>query len=180
MSDTNAEQSEGRGKSDVSLDDVLGLEPKVTGADIPEGSYGTILFAFGAPFTLKQSEKFKKPGQSDVRTLFDLRFAVFDKSGGVQELTKMVGVPDGGEMNRKSNLYKYLKTLKPEKFDKEGNIIKGTKLKDFIGSVGVLSVGKNKEDWPEITAIGGPMDGAKYPSIEQCKELLAGSQGVPF
>lgn len=178
MTDTQQTTNEGRGKADVKLADLLEGEVKATGADIPEGSYGCILFAFGEPFTLK-NEKFRKPGEPETRTLFDLRFAILDKQGGVAELTKMTGVPDGG-INRKSNLYKYLKALRPEKFTKEGDIIKGTKLKDFIGSIGVLGVGKNKDEWPEITSISGPADGVKCPTMEQCKELLSSSQGIPF
>jgi hypothetical protein len=174
------EKEEKRLKSDVKLDDLMGNDLKLTGADIPAGSYGVILFGFSEPFRMKQSEKFKKEGSSEYRDLFDLRFGLFDKSGSVVEQTYLCGIPDGGELNRRSNLYKALKALGLEFFDKDGALRKGIKLKDFIGKVGVANIEQNKDEWPQIKTIGGPMDGAKYPTLEQCKELLTSSQNVPF
>ena len=169
-----------REKSDVKLDDLMGAEMKLTGADIPPGSYGVILFGYSEPFRMKQSEKFKKKDSPEYRDLFDLRFGLFDKSGSVVEQTYLCGIPDGGELNRRSNLYKALKAIGLEFFDKEGSLRKGTKLSSFIGKVGVANIEANKDDWPQIKSLGGPMDGAKYPTLEQCKELLTSSQGVPF
>ena len=177
MSDENEVKRE---KSDIKLEDVMGAPLKLTGADLPAASYGVVLFAFGTPFRMRQSEKFKKAGSPEFRDLFDLRFGLFDKGGSVVEQTYLCGIPDGGELNRRSNLYKALKALKPEKFDKEGNLTKGTSLKDFLGAVGIANIELNKDEWPQIKTISGPVDGAKYPTVEQCKELVEGSQGVPF
>jgi hypothetical protein len=169
-----------REKSDVKLDDLMGSDLKLTGADIPAGSYGVILFGFSEPFRMRQSDKFKKKDSPEFRDLFDLRFGLFDKSGSVVEQTYLCGIPDGGELNRRSNLYKALKAIGLEYFDKEGSLRKGTKLKDFIGKVGVANIEPNKDDWPQIKTIGGPLDGAKYPTLDQCKELLTSSPDVPF
>jgi len=169
-----------REKSEIKLEDLMGAPLKLTGADIPPGSYGVVLFGFSEPFRMKQSDKFKKKDSPECRDLFDLRFGLFDKSGSVVEQTYLCGIPDGGELNRRSNLYKAFKALRPEKFDKEGALVKGTTLKDFLGAVGVVNIEANKDEWPQIKSIGGPLDGAKYPTVEQCKELLTSSQGIPF
>jgi hypothetical protein len=181
---SNSQQTEDTIKREavegIDLDAMLDREVKLTGADLPAGSYPGVLFAFGAPFKMRTSEKFKKPGAPEYRVLFDLRFGLFDKGGDLVELTAMAGVPDGGEVNRRSNLYKYVKGLAPESFDKEGNFKPGLKLSALIGRTCILNVTINKKEFPQIEGISPPLDGAKYPDAETCKKELTGSQDVPF
>lgn len=184
MSDEKQTEEQGRKKSDVKLDDLLGGDLKLTGADLPDGSYPAILFGFSEPFEMKQSEKFKKEGQPAYRTLFDLRFGLRDKQGTIVELTYMVGIPDGGEVNRKSNLYKAIVALAAGDAKivdpKTGNLQPGIKLPLFVGRPCVLGVKKNAKEFPQIDTVAGPMDGAKYPTLEECKSLLTSSEGIPF
>jgi hypothetical protein len=162
-----------------SLDDILNQAPKTTGNDISPGSYPATLYGFSEPFRVKTSEKFRKPGQPDSRVVFDAKFAIFDKTGQIADQTYLLPVPDGGKVNRKSNMFKMLTALaggNPELVDADGNI-KG-KLSAFIGSNAVLAVGKNEEGWPKVEGVGPKMAGGKYPTLEECKGLA--SEGTPF
>ncbi len=166
-----------------SLADIENQELRATGQDIPDGSYGATLFGFTEPFWMPVSEQFRKPGQPEKRLCFDARFGFYDKAGQLTELTYLMPVPDGGAANRKSNLYKVLKALSAgnvELINAEGNIPKGVKLASFVGRSGVLSVIKNKKDWPQISSVSPRMDGIKYPTVEECKANLKGSDGTPF
>lgn len=178
-----SEDKEKREEVDIKLDDIVGAEVKVTGADIPEGSYPATLFAFGQPFKVPVSDEFKKKDGPTHRIVFELRFGLFDKSGTIQELQYMVPVPEAGEVNRKSNLYKAMKSLAAgdtKYIDDQGNFTKGTKLTSFVGRNVVLGVKKNKKEWPQIESVAPKMDGAKYPSLEECKKLLTSSEDIPF
>lgn len=181
MSEENTTEKQGRMESTVDLDALVGAELQATGAEIPDGSYGAVLFAFGKPFRLKQSEKFRKEGQPEFRDCFDLRFGLYDKDGNLAELTYLSGIPDGGKVNRRSNLFKALRAVGGETMiDKEGNFAKGVKLSSFLGKPCVLGVKKNKDEWPNIDSIAPPMAGVKVPSLDECKALLTSSQNVPF
>jgi len=176
------EQESKREKADVNLDDILDAEVKVTGADIPEGSYPATLFGFGEPFKLAVSDKFKKKDGPTHRVVFELRFGLFDKTGTLQELQHMVPIPEGGEVNRKSNLYKSMKALAggdAKYIDENGNFTKGTKLTSFLGRNVVLGVKKNSKDWPQVETVASKMDGVKYPTLEECATLKA-SDNIPF
>jgi hypothetical protein len=168
-----------------SLKDVLGKELNATGFDIPEGSYQGCLFAFGEPFMLKVAAQFQKPGQPDERAVMELWFGVKVKDQ-MQPVAQLVGVPEGGAANKKSNLYKALKALKgmdPKFFDKEGNFAKGVNLEKFLGAAATVQVKKNAKDFPQVDTIVAPMDGVAYPKLEDCKGLhdqLVQSDNIPF
>ncbi len=162
-----------------SLADVLDQETKTTGNDIPVGSYPATLYGFSEPFFVKTAEKFRKPGQPEKRLVFDAKFGIFDKTGQVTDITYLIPVPDGGKVNRKSNMYKMLSALaagNPELISTEGNI--KAKLPQFFGRNAVLSVEKNDQDWPTVRGVAPMMAGAKYPTLEDCKGLV--SEAPPF
>lgn len=171
-----------------SLKDVLGKDLQATGQDIPEGSYPGVLFAFGEPFMLKVAEQFRKPGKADERAVMELHFGVRVKEA-MAPVAYLVPVPEGGATNKRSNLYKALKALKgadPAFFDKEGNFAKGVSLEKFLGSTATVQVKKNAKDFPQVEALSSPMDGVKYPTMEDCTALIEilkhaeGSENIPF
>lgn len=182
MSDTNQTEEKKfvREEIDMDMDALLGSELKLTGADLPAGSYPGVLFAFSKPFLMPVGEKFKKPGQPEKRPVFDLRFGIFDKAGALVEVTLLAGIPDGGEVNRRSNLYKALKALAPDAFDNEGKMKPGNKLTSFLGKTCVVNIVLNKKEFPQVDGLAPPLAGAKYPDPEACKKELTGSQDVPF
>jgi len=178
------DKEETRMQADVTLDDVLGGELKITGADLPDGSYPATLFGFGAPFKMKVTEQFRKEGGPEFKTNFELRFGLRDKQGALVEVAYMCGIPEGGEVNRRSNLWKGISALANGDAtlidEKNGVFMKGVKLTSFLGKTAVLNIKKNKKDFPQVESIGRPMDGVKYPTMEECKALLTSSQGIPF
>ena len=176
MSDKETKRLE----SDIQLDDLLDRPLEATGSDVPDGSYPATLFAYSRPFKLAMAPQFVKPGGPTHKTVFELRFGLYDQKGVLVELDKLVNVPEGGGANRKSNLYKALRSLAPDKFDDEGAFKKGTTLKSFLGLQCVLGVKKNKQDWPAVETINPRMAGAKYPAIEECQAKLTESEGIPF
>lgn len=168
-----------------SLKDVLGKDLLATGQDIPEGSYPGVLFAFGEPFMLKVAEQFRKAGKSDERAVMELHFGVRVKEA-MASVAYLVPVPEGGATNKRSNLYKALKALKGSDakfFDKEGNFAKGITLEKFLGATATVQVKKNAKDFPQVEALSSPMDGVKYPSLEDTTSLaeaLKASEDPPF
>jgi hypothetical protein len=44
----------------------------------------------------------------------------------------------------------------------------------------VLSVKLNSRDFPNVESISPWLEGAKCPTLEQCKDLTAGSESIPF
>lgn len=166
--------------ADVDLDALMDAPLEATGSDVPDGSYPATLFGYTKPFKLEVAPQFRKPGGPTHKTVFEMRFGLLDQKGQLVELDKLVNVPDGGGANRKSNLYKALRSLAPEKFDEEGSFKKGVNLKSFIGQQCVLGVKKNKQDWPAVETINPRMAGAKYPTVDECREKLTGSQDIPF
>lgn len=167
------------------LDDVLGKELHRTGSDIPEGSYPGTLYGFGEPFMLAVSPQFRKPGQPDERPVMELKFGIFTKDG-LQAVQRLVPVPENGAANRRSNLYKDLKSMRgadPAVFDNQGNFVKGVNLQTFIGSNATIQVKKNAKDFPTVEQVASPMQGVKFPTLEECeklKELEAASEDIPF
>jgi hypothetical protein len=168
-----------------SLKDVLGKDLQATGQDIPEGSYPGVLFAFGEPFMLKVAEQFRKPGKADERAVMELWFGVRVKET-MASVAYLVPVPEGGATNKRSNLYKALKALKgndPKFFDKEGNFAKGISLEKFLGATATIQVKKNAKDFPQVESLASPMDGVKYPALDDTKglaEQLKASEDIPF
>lgn len=157
-----------------SLKDVLGKDLRATGQDIPEGNYAGVLFAFGDPFMLDVSEKFRKAGKPTERAVMELHFGVRVKEG-MAAVNYLVPVPEGGATNKKSNLYKALRALKgadPKFFDKEGNFVPGVTLEKFIGANGSVQVKKNAKDFPQVETLSSAMDGVVYPTMKECDTLV--------
>lgn len=166
------------------LEDVLGKELTRTGSDIPEGSYPGTLYGIGEPFMLASAPQFVKPGQPAERPVMELKYGIVTKDG-LQAVQFLVPVPEGGAANRRSNLYKALKAMKgaDEKFfQKDGNFAKGVNLKMFLGANATVQVKKNAKDFPAVETIASPMDGVKFPTLEECKPLVDAeqSEGIPF
>ena len=168
---SEAEESK-REAADIDVNALMDADLEVTGADIPEGAYPATLMGFSDAFKIPTSEKFRKPGQPEKRTVFEARFAVYDKQGSVQEVDYLLPIPEGGAANRKSNLYKMLRTLDPKRFTKEGAFTKGSNLKAFLGSNCVLNVKLNDKEWPQVDSIGSKIDELKYPTEKEYKPLL--------
>lgn len=173
-------------KKAPSLEDVLGKDLQATGQDIPEGTYAGVLFHFGEPFMLAVAEQFRKKGRPDERAVFEMWFGVMVK-GKLCSVSYLVPVPEGGATNKRSNLFKALKALKggdPKFFDKEGEFVKGVKLSSFLGAAAGVQVKHNAKEFPQVEALTGPMDGTKYPKLEDCKALeealKAQSDDIPF
>ena len=163
---------------------LLDAPLRKTGADIPEGSYPGVLLEFGEPALVPVAEQFRKPGKPDQVLRMDVVFAIRIKGGGVERISGLVSVPEGGALNQRSNLYKYLKALRggDEKFfKKDGEIADGVSLRSFIGSPATVQVKRNKKDFPTLEAVAGPMDGMNYPTAEECKGLtIEPSDDIPF
>lgn len=168
------------------LEDILNLPLKRTGVDVPEGSYPGTLFGFGVPFMLKQAAEYVKSGQPSERPVFEAKFAVRAKDGTVQQLDYLLPVSTNGGINRRSNLYKMLRALKGTdsnyfKQDSSGDFAEGIKLSSFIGCYGVVQVKKNKKDFPQIETIASPIEGLRYPTMEEWKKLeIDASEDIPF
>ncbi len=172
-------------ESAPSLRTIMEAPLKATGADIPAASYGATLLGYGDPFMIAVAEKFKKPGQPEKRAVFEANFAIFVKDQ-ITEISYLIPVPDGGATNRKSNLFKMLRALggsDPKLFNAEGEVFASpnVKLVDFVGKTCVLSVKKSDKDFPQVESVGKPMDGVKYPSLEDARKALSiSSEGIPF
>lgn len=167
----------------MKLDDVLNQPLKTTGSDVPEGSYPGTLYKFGEPFEVDNTRgKFYKEGQPSKRVVFEACFGIYDKVGKLESIEYLIPVPDGGAANKKSNLYKMLKGLATGTalMTAEGEFAPGTSLKSFIGATGVVAVKKNDQDFANVSGVGPKMDGAKYPTLEECKALQGSSEAIPF
>ncbi len=174
------------------LESALDAPLVATGAEIPDASYGGTLFEFGEPFELDATKsKFYKKGQPPTKIVFEASFGIYDANGQPARLDLLCAFPDGGltgsKVNKRSNVYKMLASLAAgsDLIDKNGNFAKGTTLRKFIGTKGVLAVKKNSADWPAIEKVGPFMEGAKYPTLEECKAIPATEKGrgdsdVPF
>jgi hypothetical protein len=163
-----------------SLEDVLSKTQKVTGTDVAEGTYPGTLYGYSEPFWLAQSEKFKKPGQPDKKLMVRAEFGLRLKDGKIGEAGMMFQVPNG-EIHRKSNSYKFVKALAsgdPELMNAEGDVAASFTLKKLIGKHASVSVKNNEKGFPQVEGLLPPIDGAKYPTLEECKSL--GSEDVPF
>lgn len=173
------EESTGNSELDAMMDAPL----QASGNEIQAGSYPGILYKFGAPFDMDQTKsKFYRPGQPEKRKMFHAQFCVYDKNGVPAQLDYMIAFPTEGLANRRSNLFKMLKALsaKSDLVGKDGGFKKGTSLKSFIGLKAVLTVEMNEKDFPNVKNVGPEMDGVKYPTLKEAKELPAGSDNIPF
>ena len=167
-------------KTPVTLESVLNAPLSRSGTDVPEGNYPGALAAFGEPFELE--DKFPKPGRPVMKMVFEARFAVMTKEG-VQVVDYLIGVPDGGAANRRSALYKMLKSLRgtdPKFFASDGTFAKGVTLAAFVGSPCTVQVKMNTKEFPTVEAVTGPVDGAKVPNVKDIAAALAASEKVPF
>lgn len=164
-----------------SLKDVMNAPLRVTGNDVPAGSYGGILFGFSEPFMLAVSEKFRKEGGPTHRAVFEARFGVNVKDK-MEEVDYLIPVPDGGAANRRSNLYKMLRALGTgdDKLLSGDGFAQNVNMQSFIGKTGTVVVKKNEKDFPQVESVAPPMAGVKFPTLEECKGLTSGSDGIPF
>ena len=163
-----------------SLEDILDHKQKVTGTEVPEGTYPGTLYGYSEPFWLKTSEQYKKPGQPDKRLMIRAEFGITLKSGQVESAGMMFQVPQG-EIHRKSNAYKFVKSLASgdaELMNDKGDVAASFTLKKLIGKAAMVAVKNNEKGFPQVDGLLPPIDGAKYPTLEECKDL--GSEGVPF
>lgn len=163
-----------------SLEDVVNKTQKVTGTEVPEGTYPGTLYGYSEPFWLNQSEKFKKPGQPDKKLMVRAEFGVRLKDGKVETSGMMFQVPNG-EIHRKSNSYKFVKALAlgdAELMNEKGDVSASFTLKKLIGKQAMVSVKNNEKGFPQVDGLLAPVDGAKYPTLEECKALE--SEGIPF
>lgn len=167
------EKKDGRMKADVTLADVLNQEQQATGAEITDGSYPGTLFGFGEPFKLNSN--FGAP-----RTVFEARFGILDKHGNLAEVNFLLPVPEGGKIHRRSKLFGLIKSIGDASLIEGEDLAKGFKLSALLGRSGVLDIKNNEKKFPEVKGVGGKMAGAKYPTLEECKELLTSSPGVSF
>ena len=161
------------------LADIMNAPLKQTGLDIPEGSYPGTLFGFGEPTMIPVAEQFRKPGGLTATLKFEMRFGLRVKDS-VQEVAYLVPVPEGGSVNRRSNLFKALRGMRPDCFNHEGSFNPNVTLATFIGSAATVQVKKNKKDFPQVEAVAAPMQGVVCPTIEECAVLAASSDGIPF
>lgn len=163
-----------------SLEDVVSKTQKVTGTEVPEGTYPGTLYGYSEPFWLKTSEKFLKPGQPEKRLMIRAEFGLRLKGGNVESAGMMFQVPQG-EIHRKSNSYKFVKALASgdaELMNDKGDVAASFTLKKLIGKSAMIAVKNNDKGFPQVEGLLPPIDGANYPKLEECKDL--GSEGIPF
>lgn len=147
--------------------------PLVTvGTDIPEGSYAGRFIGFGEAKMLDSSFS---PGEKELR--MPAEFAIRLKNGSVELVDGLISPPDGGKVNRKSNLGKLLKVLAngdPKLWDATKDALQtGVTLGAFVGLTCTISVkmgGKNK-DFATVGGYMAPLDGLNYPTVEETKKL---------
>lgn len=171
------------GKAPSKLDELMNAPLKATGGDVPPGSYGGVLFGFSEPIEMDATKsKFYKQGQPAVKLMFEASFGILDKTGGATFVELFMPFPDGGAANRKSTLYKTLKALATgtSLMDADGNFSKGTTLKSFVGLKAVLTVKNNDREFPNVESVAPPIEGARYPTMEQLKAIPMESDNIPF
>lgn len=174
------------GKAPSKLAMLMDAPLQATGADIPEGSYGATLYGFSEPTEMDATKsKFYKQGDPPKKVMFEAYFGLYDKNGVPARVEYFLPVPDGGVTNRKSNVYKMLKSLATGTplIAADGSFAKGTTLKSFMGLNAVLAVKKNDKDFPNVASVGPKMDGVKYPTLEECQKIVVepeASDNIPF
>ena len=152
--------------------DFLNLPLTRTAWDIAEGNYAGVLAAFGKPFELK--DNFAKEGDPDKKVVFEAVFVILTKDGA-QTVDYLLPLPQGGMANRKSNVYKMLKSLRgadPKFFQPDGNFSKDVTLTGFIGSPAMVQVKKNAKDFPAVEAVASPVEGVKLPAAKDISAAL--------
>jgi hypothetical protein len=151
------------------------------GTDIPEGTYPGTFTGFGEAKLLESSFK---PGTKELRMPAEVVIRL--KSGDCETVDGLISPPDGGKVNRKSNLGKLLKCLAngdAKLWDQAGDkLVAGVTLGAFIGRPVMVAIkmGGQKKDFPTIGGFMAPVDGLKFPTAEECKALTGSSEGVPF
>lgn len=166
------------------LADIINAKQKVTGNDVPEGTYPGTLYGYSDPFWLTTAERFRKPGQPEKRLMIRAEFGITLQKGGLESVGMMFPVPQG-ELHRKSNAYKFVKALAssdPEIMNANGDVSDSFTLARLIGKTAMLAVKNNEKGFPQVDGLLPPLDGGKYPSLEDCKPLAeSGDSGkVPF
>lgn len=156
--------------------------PLVTvGTDIPEGTYPGVFVGFGEAKLLDSTFK---PGTKELRMPAEV--AIRLKDGSVEVVDGLISPPDGGKVNRKSNLGKLLKVLAngdTKLWDTTGDKLQtGATLGAFVGRTCLVAIklGGQKKDFPTIGGYMAPADGLKYPTADEVKAATASSEGVPF
>lgn len=170
-------------KTPSKLDTLMDAPLQATGNEISEGSHGGTLFKFGEPFELDNTKsQFYKSGDPEKRLVFEAYFGLYDTNGILTSLELLLPFPEGGATNRKSKVYKTLKSLAvgTKLIDDKGTFAKGTTLKSFFGLPGVLAVKKNAKEFPVIESVAPKMDGVKYPSLKECESITIQSDKIPF
>lgn len=180
INNTQAPQNKEPSKLDTLMDAPL----QATGNEISEGSHGGTLFKFGEPFELDNTKsQFFKAGDPEKRLVFEAIFGLYDTNGALTALELLLPFPEGGATNRKSKVYKTLKSLATGTKllnEKDGSFSKGTTLKSFLGLPGVLAIKKNKKEFPTIESVAPKMDGVKYPTLKECESITIESRDLPF
>lgn len=167
-------------------DDIFNKPLKKTGVEIPDGNYPVTLIGYSEPFILEVADEYKKKGKPTERQVFDMKFAVRVKSskGPETHLVKyLVPVPANGMSSVKSNLYKCLKAIGANFFDKEGSFKDAVTLKSFVGANGVAQIELNAKGFNKIAAVTGPIEGLSYPIEVDYKNLIDEMDGdgtAPF
>lgn len=149
------------------------------GTDIPVGTYAATFMGFGEAKSLPSQFK---PGMMEIR--MPAEFAIRIKDGSCEPVDGLISPPDGGKVNRKSNMGKLLKVLAngdAKLWDKDKDaLVSGVKLADFVGRACMVAIkmGGKKNDFPTIEGYMAPVDGLKYPTADEVKALAGGD--VPF
>lgn len=173
---TNTQQNKPQAPK-INMDEAL----VTVGTDIPEGSYPGTFVRFGEA---KYMDSGFKPGEQQLRMPAEVVIRL--KDGSCELVDGLVGPPDGGKVNRKSNLGKLLKVLAngdTKLWDKEKDALAaGVKLSDFKGRPCMVAIkmGGSKKDFPTIGGYMMPMDGVSYPTGDECKAAVGSSEGLPF
>lgn len=157
----------------------MNLPLTTVGTDIPEGTYAGTFTGFGEAKSLPSQFK---PGTFEVRMPAEV--AIRLKDGSVELVDGLISPPDGGKVNRKSNLGKLLKVLAngdAKLWDKDRDALAGgVKLADFVGRSCMVAIkmGGQKKDFPTIGGFMAPVDGLKYPTAEEVKAVVG--EAPPF
>jgi len=174
---TNAGQTQQRQAPKIDMNASL----STVGTDIPEGTYPGTFSGFGEAKYLPSSFK---PDQPQLRMPAEVVIRL--KDGSCEQVDGLVGPPDGGRVNRKSNLGKLLKVLAngdAKLWDKDKDALAaGVKLSDFVGRPVMVAIklGGSNKDFPTIGGYMSPVDGLKYPTADEVKASAGSSEGIPF
>lgn len=171
------------------LKDILNKGLKVSGSEIPDGTYPATLAGYSEPWWQDQTaSKFYKQGDPQTKLMMKAQFAIWVKTPkGAEKLEPvemMLNVPNG-KAHIKSGVYKFIKALlngDPELIDKDGNFSDRVNLAMLIGRSATLSVKTNEKGFAQVESLQSPIDGPKYPTAEEAKALSFDADGgdAPF